>query len=90
MKTQILNPTSSFPVAQGADVCKDSVHLKNKEITSLKIQGERIHLKCLSGIVWITQTGDPEDHVLQANESLDISKKGEAVLQALPEAVICW
>lgn len=49
-----------------------------------------MHLKCLSGMVWITQPGDPEDHILQANESLKITKKGMTVVQALPEAVVCW
>lgn len=89
MKTQFLSPTSSFPVAQSADICNDAVHLKNKESTRIKSHGEKLHLKCLSGIVWITQAGDPQDYILHANESLKISRKGAVVVQAMPEAVIC-
>jgi hypothetical protein len=66
------------------------VPLKNKEFTTRKNRGEELNLKCLSGMVWITQPGDPEDHILQANESLKITKKGMTVVQALPEAVVCW
>lgn len=90
MKTQFFSPTSTFPVGQSADTCIDVVHLKNKEFTTRKNRGEEMHLKCLSGMVWITQPGDPEDHILQANESLKITKKGMTVVQALPEAVVCW
>jgi len=90
MKTQFFSPTSSFPVANSADICTDIVHLKKKEFTSRKNRGEEMHLKCLSGIVWITQPGDLEDYILNANESLKIDRKGMAVVQAMSEAVVCW
>ncbi len=90
MKTQFFTPTSSFPVTLGADKCNEVVHLHGKEIVKLNNQGDEMHLKCLGGIVWITQPGDLDDHVLQTNETLDITKKGLVLVQAMPEATVCW
>lgn len=91
MKTQFFTPTSSFPVTQGADTCNEVIHLHDKEIMSVKKHNDEIHLKCLSGNAWITLPGDPDDHILQTNESFDITtKNGLVLVQAMPEAVICW
>lgn len=35
------------------------------------------------GRLWVTQSGDPEDHVLQAGESFRTQKRGLVVVQAL-------
>jgi hypothetical protein len=89
MKTQFFPQTSSYPVAQGADTCHDVVSLHGKEILSLKSKGEQINLKCLGGAAWITLPGDPDDHILQMNDTFAITQKGLVLVQAMPETVIC-
>jgi hypothetical protein len=89
MKTQFYSNTPNFPTILGADKCNEVITLRRKEIMRLKNQDERMQLRCLGGIAWITQPGDPEDHVLMANETLDITKKGLVLVQALPETTIC-
>jgi hypothetical protein len=92
MKTQFFPQTSSYPLSQSANTCKDVIHLHNKEIMSLNNQGENVHLKCLSGTIWMTLPGDPNDYFLQTNETLELSlpKKGQVLIQAMPEAMVCW
>lgn len=46
--------------------------------------GEKI--SCLSGVVWITQSGNPEDFLTCAGETFDIIQKGTVVIQGLVTA----
>jgi hypothetical protein len=41
---------------------------------------------CQEGAIWITQEGDPRDHVISAGEMFLISQRGEMVVQALVDA----
>ena len=90
MKTLFLTHPLSVPVILGTDIRDDVVHLHAKEILELENQKGGIHLKLLSGTAWITQPGDPDDHILQANETLDIANTGLILIQAMPEAVLRW
>jgi hypothetical protein len=90
MKTNFLTQSLSVPVILGTDIRDDVVHLHAKEILELENQKGGIHLKVLSGTAWITQPGDPDDYILQANETVDIAKKGLVLVQAMPEASLRW
>jgi hypothetical protein len=90
MKTNFLTRPLSVPVILGTDIRDDVVHLHAKEILELENEKGGIHLTCLSGLAWITQPGDPDDHFLQANETLDIANTGLILIQAMPEAVLRW
>jgi hypothetical protein len=46
-------------------------------------RGERI--SCLSGVIWITQSGNPEDILLYAGRSFTITQKGTILMQGLTE-----
>lgn len=46
--------------------------------------GERVEVR--DGRVWITQTGDARDHVLEAGETFLPSRRGLVVVQALEPA----
>lgn len=89
MKTQFFSNTHTLPAILDAEKCLEVVTLRSKEIMRLKNTGKQLRIKCLGGIAWITQPDDPEDYVLQANETLDITKKGLVLVQALPETTIC-
>lgn len=40
-------------------------------------------IRCLEGMLWITQEGDVRDYILKAGDSFRTDRKGKVVLQAL-------
>lgn len=40
-------------------------------------------IRCLEGMLWITQEGDLRDYILKAGETFVTDRKGKVVLQAL-------
>lgn len=58
-----------------------------------KMQTERLsrvrpgdEVRCTRGILWITQEGDFEDHLVHQGEKYIFSKRGAAVVQALTDS----
>ena len=43
-------------------------------------------INCVQGIIWITQEGDLEDHVLMPGEQFEATKPGLVVVEALRDA----
>lgn len=43
-------------------------------------------VRCLRGVVWVTQAGDAADHVLAAGESWRAARAGRVGIQALSAA----
>lgn len=41
---------------------------------------------CETGILWVTRSGDPEDHVLMPGERLLINQGGKVVVEAMRES----
>lgn len=41
-------------------------------------------LVCVEGALWVTQTGNPGDHVLVAGQSLTLAGRGSVVVSTLP------
>ena len=41
---------------------------------------------CLEGTVWITQAGDPRDHLLTAGEVFAVSRRGAVLVEAVRDA----
>jgi hypothetical protein len=41
------------------------------------------HLYCSSGRLWVTLENEPDDHILEANQCLDIDENGRVVISAL-------
>ncbi|NMC12768.1 MAG: DUF2917 domain-containing protein [Chloroflexi bacterium] len=89
MKTQFFSNAHTLPTMPDAEKCLEVVTLRSNEIMRLKKSDKQLRIKCLGGIAWITQPDDPEDYILQANETIDITKKGLVLVQALPETTIC-
>jgi len=40
-------------------------------------------IRCLEGMLWITQEGDFRDYILKAGDTFKTNRKGKVVLQAL-------
>lgn len=45
-------------------------------------------LICVTGIVWITQEGDVEDHVLEQGDEFQPSRRGRIVIWALTDSQV--
>jgi hypothetical protein len=43
-------------------------------------------ISCLNGVIWITQSGNPEDFLVCAGESFTITQKGVILIEGLVEA----
>ncbi len=51
---------------------------------ALALAGGRARkVTCTSGMLWVTRDGDQEDHILGADESLELPPRGRVVLSAL-------
>ena len=46
-------------------------------------------VRCLSGEVWLTQTGGREDIVLESGQSFVCQREGQIVAQGLTDAMLC-
>ncbi|HET6488897.1 MAG TPA: DUF2917 domain-containing protein [Syntrophales bacterium] len=44
-------------------------------------------ISCREGILWLTQTGNPGDHLLRAGEAVSIDHSGLVVISALEDSV---
>ena len=50
------------------------------------LRSPRVELRCRSGELWITQEGDPEDHLLAAPDRFVTSRRGRLGVTGLTEA----
>ncbi len=65
--------------------------LPNGHVVALGTGGGEVCI--LSGQVWLTRSGDPDDHVLGAGESFQVRGEGEALVEAWGPgelALIAW
>ena len=51
----------------------------------MKIDGDGrgIQIHCEEGVLWLTQTGDPNDYFLGMQQDFTIIRKGKVMLEAL-------
>jgi hypothetical protein len=64
------------------------VCLSRDELFTMSGDRRGTQLKNVDGVVWVTQSGDPEDHCLQPGETFVISHKGKVVVTGLPSATV--
>ena len=43
-------------------------------------------LFCDNGILWVTQTGDPQDYVLMPGQKMTVSKRGKVLVETTRDA----
>jgi len=58
------------------------LELENNGTWSTPVSGACIEVVCLSGTVWLTREGDPEDRFLTAGEAFASSLEGRLALMA--------
>jgi hypothetical protein len=80
-------------VGETAQRCEEkctekSVFLQEGELSSFQARkGDAV--VCLHGAVWLTQSGDSTDYVLQTGERFVAARSGKVVIQALSAAHLC-
>lgn len=75
---------SHQPRAAAAPVT--DMQLQRKDLYRLQGRKRGPAVACLEGTVWITQAGDPRDHVLVAGEKFAINRRGAVLVEAVREA----
>jgi len=58
------------------------------EVLALRVPRHPHRLVCLDGRIWATQTGCPEDHLLEAGGQRSFGGRGKVVVQAVRDATV--
>jgi hypothetical protein len=59
------------------------VQLQRKSLCRLRGRKHGPAVACLEGAVWVTQAGDPRDHVLLAGEEFAVNRRGDVLVEAI-------
>ncbi|TMJ26848.1 MAG: DUF2917 domain-containing protein [Alphaproteobacteria bacterium] len=59
----------------------DTLHLKPRELLDIH-DGEGLLVTCVDGVLWITQSNDTDDIVLESGESFVLDRPGLAIVSA--------
>jgi hypothetical protein len=65
----------------------DPIYLKAREILPIE-GGAGLEVKCLRGALWITQSGDHEDIIIDDGESFVLDRQGLSLVNALLEPAL--
>jgi len=60
--------------------------LGRQDVCRLKGRKRGPAVTCLEGAVWITQAGDPRDHILVAGERFAVNRRGAVLVEAVRDA----
>ncbi len=60
----------------------ESFSLADNEAVSLGRPGSGLEVACVQGMVWLTQEGDPVDHVLGPGEEIRLTGRGRVAMMA--------
>ena len=64
------------------------IHLKNKELVAGERDAGGLTVYCLDDVVWLTPSGDLNDHLILSGASFAVSCKGNVVMLALNSATL--
>ncbi|MEN6466102.1 MAG: DUF2917 domain-containing protein [Syntrophaceae bacterium] len=63
-------------------------HLRDGELFSIKGNCAGTVICCRAGVLWLTQQGDPADHLIRAGEDFAVSRRGLVLISALAESEV--
>ena len=81
--TEILSPLKVNDPSQVVEKC-----LPRKSLLKLVGNHSRERISCLKGVLWITQSGNPEDIFVCTGESFTITQPGILLIEGLAELII--
>ena len=64
------------------------VSLSNGELFAMSGDRRGTRLESLAGELWVTQSGDPEDHWILPGQTFVVSRKGKVVVMGLPTGTL--
>ena len=64
------------------------IRLTKSELFAMPGDRRGTRLLCLAGGLWVTQSGDAEDHYVPCGEGFEVSRKGPVVVTGLPCGVL--
>ena len=65
------------------------IHIPHRELLTLQIR-DRVTVRCLEGQLWITQHHDAADILLGPGQTVELTRPGTAVVQALRPARLAF
>lgn len=65
---------------------RSDIDLHGAELLKMDIAIEQpeARVECTEGTLWLTQPGDPQDHLLKAGQSFVVNHAGTVLVQGLP------
>jgi len=64
------------------------VILKPHQLLNLGNVRHRMAIECKQGVLWVTSSGDLDDHVLSAGQRFVPGRKSKVIIQAVKDACI--
>lgn len=64
------------------------VHLREKDLYRIDEIEPLTTIVCKKGLLWLTQSGDNNDHVLTDGEKFTLDHRGVVLMEALPDAQV--
>ena len=58
------------------------------EVLSLNSSQHPMAIECRNGVIWVTCSGEYQDHVLQAGKRYVLKNKGTVVIEAIADAQV--
>lgn len=62
--------------------------LRRDDLWRVELRGEALPIRCLSGSVWITREGSPDDVLLPAGGACELGGRGLALVGAVSDAEV--
>jgi hypothetical protein len=78
---------NAAPVHSTPNVQDQKIDLAQGNVYSLEGDSGGRTILCLQGVLWITQPGDPADYRLAEAQSLEMTRRGKIVVQAMEDSV---
>ena len=65
---------------------KTELQLQRRDLYRVRGKRRGPAVTCLEGMIWITQAGDPRDHLLLAGDQFAVNRGGNVLVEAVREA----
>ena len=62
--------------------------LRPRQVLNLDNRGRRMEIECKNGLIWVTASGENQDHILHAGKSYTPRTRGSVVIEAIDEACV--
>jgi hypothetical protein len=67
---------------------RSEIDLDGLELLKLEFGEPGTQVTCTTGTLWLTQQGDPHDHILKAGQSFSLDQPGIILVQGLPRGKV--